>query len=104
MAERSALVLVLFGFYCFLIGYLIFRSHFMPRILGLLVAFAGMGHLTGTFANFLSPTFALHLDPYIGLPGMVGEVSLTLWLLVMGVNNSRLEERAGAALEKHLRG
>lgn len=81
--------MVLFGFYCFLIGYLIFRSRFMPRILGLLVALAGVGHLSGTFANILSPTFAHHLEPYIGLPGIVGEVSLTLWLLVMGVNSSR---------------
>ena len=84
--------MVLFGFYCLLLGYLIFRSTFMPRILGMLVAIAGLGDLIGTFANFLSPTFAHHLDPYIGLPALIGELSLMLWLLVIGVNVSRWKE------------
>ncbi len=38
--------LVFFGFYCLLIGYLIFRSNFLPRILGALMAFSGLGWLT----------------------------------------------------------
>src|SRR5437763_1539545 len=87
------------GFAGFLIGYLIFRSNFLPRILGILVAFAGIGHLTGTFANLLSPVFAQHLLPYIMLPGLVGEVSLMLWLLVMGVNASKWKEQATVAME-----
>ena len=90
--------MILFGFYCLLIGYLIFRSNFLPRILGILVAFAGIGHLTGTFANLLSPVFAPHLLPYIMLPGVVGEVSLMLWLLVMGVNASKWKEQASVAM------
>jgi len=89
--------MILFGFYCLLIGCLIFRSNFLPRILGILVAFAGIGHLTGTFANLLSPVFAQHLLPYIMLPGLVGEVSLMLWLLVMGVNASKWKEQASVA-------
>jgi len=51
--------LVFFGFYDLLIGYLIFRSAFLPRILGVLMAFAGLGWLT-----FLSPPLASHLSPY----------------------------------------
>jgi len=86
--------MVLFGFYCLLIGYLIFSSNFLPRILGMLVAFAGLGDLISMFANFLSPAFAHHLDPYIMLPGLIGELSLMLWLLVMGVNASRWKEQA----------
>ena len=89
--------MILFGFYCLLIGYLIFRSSFLSRVLGILVALAGMGHLIGTFANLLSPAFARFLSPYIMLPGVVGEVSLMLWLLVIGVNNSRWRERASAS-------
>ena len=91
--------MILFGFYCLLIGCLIFRSNFLPRILGILVAFAGIGHLTGIFANLLSPVFAQHLLPYIMLPGLVGEVSLMLWLLVMGVNASKWKEQASVAME-----
>jgi hypothetical protein len=81
--------LVFFGFYCLLIGYLIFRSTFLPRILGALMAFAGLGWLT-----FLSPSLANHLSPYIFAPGMLGEGALTLWLLVKGVNAQRWQEQA----------
>ena len=82
---------VFFGFYCLLIGYLIFRSTFLPRILGAGMAFAGLGWLT-----FLSPALAHHLVPYILAAG-IGEVSLTLWLLVAGVNAQRWNEQASAA-------
>jgi hypothetical protein len=82
---------VFFGFYCLLIGYLIFRSSFLPRILGAGMAFAGLGWLT-----FLSPALAHHLVPYILAAGL-GEVSLTLWLLVAGVNAQRWKEQASAA-------
>ena len=81
--------LVFFGFYCLLIGYLIFRSTFLPRILGVLMAFGGLGWLT-----FLSPALANHLVPYNFFPGILGEGALTLWLLVMGVNVQRWKEQA----------
>jgi hypothetical protein len=84
---------VFFGFYCLLIGYLIFRSTFLPRVLGVLMAIAGLGWLT-----FLSPALTHALSPYILAAGL-GEVSLTLWLLVAGVNAERWKEQAGAAGE-----
>jgi hypothetical protein len=81
--------LVFFGFYCLLIGYLILRSTFLPRILGMLMVIAGVGWLT-----FLSPTLANHLSPYIFAPGVLGEGALTLWLLAMGVNTARWNEQS----------
>jgi hypothetical protein len=81
--------LVFFGFYCLLIGYLIFRSTFLPRILGALMLFAGLGWLT-----FLSPPLASYLLPYNFVPGLLGEGALTLWLLVMGVNVQRWKGQA----------
>src|SRR6202140_3540006 len=83
---------VFFGVYCLLIGYLIFRSAFLPRILGVLMAFAGFGWLT-----FLSPTIANYLSPYIQVLGVLAELALMLWLLVMGVNVQRWKEQASAA-------
>jgi hypothetical protein len=80
---------VFFGVYCLLIGYLIFRSAFLPRILGVLMAFAGLGWLT-----FLSPTLANYLSPYIQVLGVLAEGSLMLWLLVMAVNVAKWEEKA----------
>jgi hypothetical protein len=82
--------LVFFGVYCLLIGYLIFKSTFLPRTLGVLMAFAGLAWLT-----FLSPPLVKSLSPWIFLPGLLGEGSLTVWLLVMGVNAQRWNEREG---------
>lgn len=83
---------VFFGCYCLLIGYLVFRSTFLPRILGVLMAFAGLGLLT-----FLVPPLASSLSPYNLALDILGEASLTLWLLVMGVNAERWIEQARAA-------
>ena len=84
--------LVFFGFYCLLIGYLVFRSTFLPRALGALMAFAGLGWLV-----FLSPPLASALSPYVLAPGIIGEGSLTLWLLAKGVDATRWKERAAVA-------
>ena len=83
--------LVFFGLHCLLIGYLIFRSTFLPRILGVLMMFAGLGWLT-----FLWPPLAKYLSPYNLFPGMLGEGLLILWLLVFGVNEQRWREQARA--------
>lgn len=80
--------LVFFGFYCLLIGYLILRSLFLPRVLGLLMVIAGLGWLT-----YLSPALAKALSPYNMIPGIVGEGVLTLWLLAVGVDAPRWKEQ-----------
>jgi hypothetical protein len=83
---------VFFGVYCLLIGYLIFKSSFLPRILGVLMAFAGLGWLT-----FLIPPLADYLSPYNLVLGFLAELALMLWLLVMGVDVQRWKEQARAA-------
>ena len=85
--------LVFFGFYCLVIGYLIFRSTFLPRALGVLMAFGGLGWLT-----FLSPGLSKSLSPYNLAPGILGEAALTLWLIAFGVNEQRWKEQASAQL------
>jgi hypothetical protein len=86
------ITVVLNGFYCFLMGYLIFRSNFLPRILGLLMALAGLGWVT-----YLSPPLAHYLSPYNLASGILGQESVMLWLLVMGVNEQRWKDQASAA-------
>jgi hypothetical protein len=88
---------VFFGLHCLLIGYLILRSTFLPRFVGALMALGGLGWLTLGLASVLSPPFARSLSPYILIPGILGEATLTLWLLVMGVNVPRWKEQARAA-------
>ncbi len=95
-AQLYNIGLVLFGSYNLLIGYLIVRSTFLPRILGVLLAISGVCYLINSFANFLSPAFAAHLLPYILLPGGA-DLVVPLWLLVMGVNVQRWQEQASVA-------
>jgi len=82
--------LVFFGPYCLLIGYLIIRSTFLPRTLGVLMAFAGVGWLL-----FLSP-LVKYLSLYLKVLGFVAEMSLMLWLIVKGVNVRQWKEQATA--------
>jgi hypothetical protein len=87
--------LVLFGLWCVLIGFLIFRSTFLPRVLGVLLAIAGLGWMT-----YLLPPLGVHLfRSHIVLgASALGEITLLLWLLVVGVNDQRWKEQASAAL------
>jgi uncharacterized protein DUF4386 len=80
--------LVFFGFYCLLIGCLILRSTFIPRIVGALMVIAGLAWLT-----FLTP-FGKDLAPFAMAPAALGELVLTVWLLVKGVDVERWEEQA----------
>jgi hypothetical protein len=79
------------GFYCCLVGYLIFRSTFLPRFLGASMALAGLCWLA-----FLSPTLTSILSPYDLALGLLGEASVSLWFLAAGLNDQRWREQAGA--------
>ena len=81
--------LIFFGCECLVLGYLIFRSGYLPKFLGVLMQIAGLCYLTNSFALILSPSLADWLFPAILLPAFVGEASLCLWLLVKGVNVSK---------------
>jgi hypothetical protein len=87
------IALVPFGIHCLCTGYLILRSSFIPRTIGMLMALAGLGYLT-----FIWPPLGDHLFvPYILIFGLVGEGSLTLWLIFFGVNAERWAQQANAA-------
>ncbi len=86
--------LVFFGAWCLLIGYLIFRSTFLPRVLGVLLAISGLGWVT-----YLYPPLAHRVYAFIAAASALGEIPLELWLIVMGVNVQRWKEQASAAGE-----
>jgi hypothetical protein len=78
--------LIFFGMVCLLEGYLIFKSGFLPKTLGLLMQLAGACYLLNSFTLLLAPSLAGALFPFVLLPPLVAELSLALWLVVKGVN------------------
>lgn len=80
-------------------GYLIVKSTFIPRTVGVGLWIGALCYLTYSFADLLAPGFAAYLFPYIQVPSGLAELSLCLWLLVMGVNVSRWEAQASIASE-----
>ncbi|HEX7263951.1 MAG TPA: DUF4386 domain-containing protein [Candidatus Dormibacteraeota bacterium] len=94
---------VFFAFYGLAIGYLVLRSDFLPRLIGVLLAIGAVSYMAYSVTSILSPEFASHLVPYIQLPSLVGEGSFCLWLLGMGVNAQRWNNRAGTSTEEAIR-
>lgn len=84
--------IVFFGFYCLLLGYLIVQSTFFPRLIGVLLALAGLNYLT-----FFSHALSHRLWPYNLIPGLLAEGALTVWLLAAGLDQQRWDEQAGIA-------
>jgi hypothetical protein len=85
---------VFFGLHCFILGYLLFKSEFFPRLLGVLLVIASAGYLIESFGNFLFPGYEALLASIVGWSAGVAEVLLCLWLLVKGVNVEKWEKRA----------
>ncbi|MFN2637738.1 MAG: DUF4386 domain-containing protein [Gemmatimonadaceae bacterium] len=88
--------MVYFGLQCATVGYLIARSGFMPRLIGVLLAIGGSFYVISSFAAFLSPELGDSLAPIVVPAAFVGEGAATVWLLLKGVNVDKWMTRAGA--------
>jgi hypothetical protein len=84
--------LLFFGLHCLLLGYLVVKSHYIPRVLGVLLVAAGATYLIGSYTRFLFPDYVTLVSP-IYVVALVSEVSLCLWLLIKGVNVRQWESR-----------
>ena len=78
--------LLFFGWVCIIWGYLIFRSGYFPKAIGVLMQIAGVCYLLNSYTLILAPSLANQMFPAILVPSFIGEASLCLWLLVKGVN------------------
>jgi hypothetical protein len=81
---------VFFGLWLLPLGYLIYKSGFIPKIVGVLLMVACFGYLIDVFTFFLIPSFEVVVSEYT----FVGELVLLLWLLIKGVNVEQWERRA----------
>lgn len=91
--RAGGIFLAFYGVASIVRGYLIFRSGYLPRVLGALLALGGLGFVAQNFALVLAPAYASNL---LLLPLFPAGVSLTVWLLVKGVDVPKWEEKAAA--------
>lgn len=96
-----SLGLVFFGFSLLILGYLVFKSGYFPKILGILLIVASAGYLIDSFAQVLLPTYDTYEVIFalvVFLPAFIGELAMCLWLLLKGVNVQRIPEPNRQAL------
>jgi len=74
-----------FGLWLLPLGYLVYRSGYFPKVLGVLLAVGTVGYLADLFIHFLAPGIAESIELVVVAPAAVGELSLVVWLLVKGV-------------------
>ncbi|MYN09794.1 DUF4386 domain-containing protein [Pseudoduganella aquatica] len=84
-AQAFGLALIFFGVEILIVGYVIWKSGYIPKAIGVLMQLAGVCYLINSFSMVLSPALASMLFPAILLPALVGESAFCLWLLFKGV-------------------
>ncbi len=88
---------VFFGLHILGLGYLIWKSDYVPRVLGVLLIIAALGYQIDSFASLLSSSYANNdtlFVVFVAVPAIVSELALTLWLLIRGVNVEPADEGA----------
>jgi hypothetical protein len=87
---------VFWGLWLLPMGYLVYRSGFIPRLLGVLLVIGGLGYLIDSIIFFLFPNFGVEFTTYT----FIGEALFPLWLLIKGVNTEKWEERVTNSLRQ----
>jgi hypothetical protein len=93
----QAVFTMFYGVGSFLVGYLMYRSDFLPKFIGILVMLAGVGFATRTFTWILAPSYS---SPFLLVPAAIAFLTLTIWLLVKGVDTAVWKERETHALSQ----
>ena len=84
--------LVFFGIHCFILGYLVYKSGFFPKVIGILLMIACFGYLIDSFANFLMPNYASYQDMMllvVAVPAFFAEISFCIWLLFKNIDKKQ---------------
>ncbi|MBS1487621.1 MAG: DUF4386 domain-containing protein [Bacteroidetes bacterium] len=86
--DGMRLIHIFSGLWLFPFGYLVFKSNFLPKTLGVLLMLGCFGYLINFFGRSIIPSYSdLGISSYISLPASIGEIGTCLWLLIVGVNN-----------------
>lgn len=85
--------LVFFGMHLFVMGYLVIKSNYIPKIIGVLLMVAAAGYLADSFAHFLLTNYEDYssiFEMIVVIPGVLGELSFTLWILIKGIRKDKV--------------
>jgi hypothetical protein len=84
---------IFFGLWLLPLGYLVIKSGYFPRILGILLIIACFGYLADFFVAFLIPSYKEIIHPIAMAPAAIAELSFTLWLLIKGINVQQVHSK-----------
>lgn len=79
---------IFFGLWLLPMGFLVFKSTYIPKIIGVFLMITSLGYLIDFLISFLYPDFGVIISEYTWL----GEVMMVLWLLIKGVNVDKFEK------------
>lgn len=85
------IVSVFWGLWLLPFGYLVFKSGFLPKILGIFLMVGCFGYLSNFIGGFLFQNYAdLRIARFVSLPASIGEIGICLWLLIIGTKDKRI--------------
>ena len=84
--------ILFFSLHVAILGYLIFKSGYFPKILGILFMIAALGYLIDNFSSILIANYKMG-PAYLAIPIAIAEIAFPLWLLFKGVNAAGWERR-----------
>jgi len=94
--QGQLICLIFFGMYCFLLGVLIYRSTYLPKLIGALMMLGGVCYWIDSFSTIIAPVATANW-PELSIVSGLAELALTLWLIVMGVKDSAFVDDDGRA-------
>ena len=84
------IVQLFWGLWLFPFGYLVYKSNFLPKILGVCLMLGCFGYMISTFCDTIIPDFGRYsISRFLTMPASVGEIGICLWLLIVGVRNKK---------------
>ncbi len=80
---------IFFGLWLIPLGLLVYKSEFLPKVLGILLIIGGSGLLINVFVHFLFPSYMI-VNIILLVPQTLAEILFTLWILIRGINESKV--------------
>jgi hypothetical protein len=90
------IALFFFGLTCIALGYLIWRSSFLPRVIGAWLAIAGAAYVANSVVHFLAPAIGAQFFKYVLVPCGLGELLFIVWLIAVGLNEEKWKNQVSA--------